>query len=89
MIKNLRNDFIELMSESYVKMPRHDRICLLHAMDAPDNNPATGLPFQTVGELFGSMSDESLATVYRDMRDNELLASRDSYRKYEEAIKNL
>ncbi len=51
-------------------MPTWAKLATKHAMCAPDNNPKTGMPFQTFREVIEAASDETLLVLLDDFEGN-------------------
>lgn len=66
----LRRTYIDQMVRSYDAMPKWVRNSLIHAMHVPNNNPATGKPWESFKEMLEVASDESILIIRQDIEDN-------------------
>lgn len=66
----LRRTYIDQMVRSYDAMPKWVRNSLIHAMCVPNNNPATGKPWESFKEMLEAASDDSILLIRQDIKDN-------------------
>jgi hypothetical protein len=65
-----RKVLIDQLDRSFTMMPTWAKTAAKHAMAAPTNNPATGLPFESFREVIEAASDETLLILRDDFEDN-------------------
>ena len=61
---------IDQLDRSFQMMPNWAKAATKHAMAAPTNNPATGVPFKAFREVIEVASDETLRTLRDDFEGN-------------------